>query len=152
MRARFEQSNNTGVLELSCGRGLGLEAQAVVGVGQLAAEDHLQGDDAAQAHMPRLVNNAHAAAADLLQEFVFIQAIERQVRRARQRAGLLAQFAGQMRVQVRPVGARTRGAATLVDGRVFCRFFRTRARAGVVGGRVAHARASLCTSASMYSV
>jgi hypothetical protein len=36
----------------------------------LSGEDHLEGDDAIETDLPRVVNNAHAAAGDLFKEFV----------------------------------------------------------------------------------
>ena len=38
--------------------------------GELAGEDHLEGDDAVEADLPGLVDDAHAAAGDLLQQLV----------------------------------------------------------------------------------
>jgi hypothetical protein len=50
--------------------GLGLDPEpfAMLGVGVLAVEDHLQGDDPVQLAVPRLVDDPHAAATQLGQE------------------------------------------------------------------------------------
>jgi len=46
------------------------EALELLGIGVLAAEDHLERDQAIQSQVPGPVDDAHAAAADLGQEFV----------------------------------------------------------------------------------
>jgi hypothetical protein len=57
---------------LQCGDGFGLdlEADALVFAGVLPIEQHLQGDEPLGLELPRLVDNAHAAAAQLLQDLV----------------------------------------------------------------------------------
>ena len=60
------------------------EAGHVARRGQLALQDHLEGDDAVEADLPGLVDDAHAAAGDLLQQFVVAEVAD-----ARQFAGQL---------------------------------------------------------------
>ena len=59
---------------------LGAEALHVGRRRQLAGQDHLEGDDAVQAHLPRLVDDAHAAAGDLLQQLVVAEVAHRRPR------------------------------------------------------------------------
>ncbi len=58
------------MVELRSGLGLGVETLDVLLGGQLTREDHLEGHDAIEADLPGLVDHAHPAAPDLLQEFV----------------------------------------------------------------------------------
>ena len=58
------------VVELGGGLGLGLEAPQVGRGGELAGENHFQGDDPVERRLPRLVDDAHAAAGDLFQQLV----------------------------------------------------------------------------------
>ena len=43
--------------------------------GELAGQDHLQGDDAVEADLPGPVDDAHAAAGDLLQQLVVAEVV-----------------------------------------------------------------------------
>ena len=58
------------VVEVGRGLGLGVEALDVGVVGELAGQDHLQGDGAVEAHLPGLEDDAHAAAGDLADDLV----------------------------------------------------------------------------------
>ena len=58
------------VLQAGDGLGLGPEAGQLLGAGVVAGQDHLQGDDAVERELPGLVDDAHAAAAQLAQDFV----------------------------------------------------------------------------------
>ena len=60
------------VLQAGDGLRLGVEACQVVGAGVTAAEDHLQGDEAVEA-LPRLVDDAHAAATQFAEEDVTVR-------------------------------------------------------------------------------
>ena len=62
--------DDVGVAELGDGLGLDPEAGEVVGAGLAAAPDHLDGDQAVQAHLPGLVDDAHPPSTELLQELV----------------------------------------------------------------------------------
>ena len=53
--------------------------------GQPAGQDHLQGDDAVEPALPGPVDDAHAAAADLLEQFVIAEQCEPAVRDGRAR-------------------------------------------------------------------
>ena len=53
--------------------GLGAEAIHFLGAGPRAGEDHLQGDDAIEAFLPRLVDHTHAAAADCFEQLVIAE-------------------------------------------------------------------------------
>ena len=50
--------------------GLGLDAEAFQFLRPAAADEHLHGHDAVQGQLPRAVDDAHAAAAEFLQDFV----------------------------------------------------------------------------------
>ena len=54
-----------GCCELGDGLGLDAEARALVRAGVAAGEDHLEGDEAVELRLPGLVDDAHAAAAQL---------------------------------------------------------------------------------------
>ena len=62
--------HDAGMIEV--GRGLGFEMKPPhVGLaGKLAGQNHLEGDRPVEAHLPRLVNDPHAAAGDLLEQFI----------------------------------------------------------------------------------
>ena len=62
--------DDVGVLELGDGLGLGQEAGGGDGVGVGAGQDHLQGAGAVQADLPGLVDDPHAAAAQLALDLV----------------------------------------------------------------------------------
>ncbi len=62
--------DDVGVVQAGDGLGLGLEAGQVVGAGVFARQDHLERDDAVEAALPGLVDDAHAAAADLAEQLV----------------------------------------------------------------------------------
>jgi hypothetical protein len=68
--ADLVDGDDVGVLEAGGGPGFLLEAAHVGFVGELPAQDHLQGDDAVEADLPRLEHHPHAAAGDLLQQLV----------------------------------------------------------------------------------
>ena len=68
--ADFVNGHDVGMIEIGRRLGLALKALHVVGRGELTGEDHLQGHDAVEAHLPGLVDDAHAAAGDLLQQLV----------------------------------------------------------------------------------
>ncbi len=139
VRAGLVQGDDAGVLQLGGGGGLGVEAVAVVGVGESAAEDHLQGDGAVEADVAGLEDDAHAAAADLLDEFVVGEAVEGEAADVRDGPGLGAELAGAERVGGRAVGGRTLGGPSFVDGGLVGR--PVWPRNAVVGTGVAH---SLC--------
>ena len=58
--------DDVGMAEPGDGLGLDPEAGEVVGAGLAAAADHLEGDQAVQARLPGLVDDPHAAFAELL--------------------------------------------------------------------------------------
>ena len=68
--ADLVDGDDVGVLQ--GGRGLRLQAETlhVLGSGELAGQDHLDGHDAVKRHLPRLVHDAHAAAAQLAQDLI----------------------------------------------------------------------------------
>jgi hypothetical protein len=68
--ADLVEGHDVGMVETGGDLGLGLEALDVGGGSELAGQDHLEGDETVEAHLPRLVDNAHAAAGDLLQQLV----------------------------------------------------------------------------------
>ena len=66
-----------GMFEASGGAGLGLEPRQFLRSGELAAQDHLEGDGALKAALPRLVDDAHAAAAQLIEQVVVAEGSRR---------------------------------------------------------------------------
>jgi hypothetical protein len=62
--------HDVGVLKAGDGLGLGAEAGQFVGAGVGAGQDHLEGDQAVQAEVPGLVDDAHAAPAQFPEELV----------------------------------------------------------------------------------
>jgi hypothetical protein len=68
--ADLEDLHDVGVLQTRHRLGLGVEASALVLVGVVGAEHHLEGDDAVGLDLPGLVDDAHAAAAQLPQHLV----------------------------------------------------------------------------------
>ena len=68
--ADFVDGHDVGVIEASRGLRLGVESIHVGRRSQAVGEDHFEGDQAVQAQLPRLVDDAHAAAGDLLQQLV----------------------------------------------------------------------------------
>ena len=62
--------DDVGVLQAGDGLRLGAEAVALVAPGMAAGQDHLESDEAVESELPRLVDDAHAAAADLLHDLV----------------------------------------------------------------------------------
>ena len=62
--------HDAGVVEVAGGLGLGVEPLDVGLAGELPGQDHLQGHEAVEAHLPGLVDDAHAAAGDLAEDLV----------------------------------------------------------------------------------
>ncbi len=62
--------DDVGVPESGDGLGLGAEAAQLLRAGEIRGRDHLQGDEALQARLPRLVHHPHAAATQQAQDFV----------------------------------------------------------------------------------
>ncbi len=65
-----ENLNDVGMLKAGDGLGLGSEAGTVFLVGELAAQEHLQRHDTLELRVPRPIDNAHAAAAQLAQDLI----------------------------------------------------------------------------------
>jgi hypothetical protein len=75
VNADFMDGRDMGVVvEAGVGANLFAEAGEVFGRGEVAAEDHLEGDEAIEAALSRLVNDTHAAAADFFEQFVVADA------------------------------------------------------------------------------
>src|SRR5262245_45649154 len=129
-----------------CGRGgLGLEALAVVVVGELAAEDHFQGDDAIEANMPRLENDAHPAAANLAQQFVVVQAAGRNGEGGCGRLRFGPKFPGELRIEGwlwRSLRERTLFGSAVGDGLLIVRLAGLGREPGSFRNRIAHRCAS----------
>jgi hypothetical protein len=68
--------NRHNVRMVQVGRHLGLAAKAChfARGGQLTGQDHLQSDDAVEALLPRPIDDAHAAAGDLVEQLVVADA------------------------------------------------------------------------------
>jgi len=88
-----EDLDDVRVGELGGGLGLGAQAGALAGVGVVAGQDHLDRDDPARVDLAGLVDDPHAAPADLLQDVIAADAPAgarrgRLPRRGRLRQGL----------------------------------------------------------------
>ncbi len=70
MVADPENLYDLGVLEACDGLGLGVEASRGLGAGQVAGQDHLEGDQSAEPFGPRLVHDSHPASPEFLQDFI----------------------------------------------------------------------------------
>ena len=62
------------MVEAGGGLGLGAETADVGVVGELTGQDHLEGDHAIEAELPRLEHDAHATASDLAKDLVVAEA------------------------------------------------------------------------------
>ncbi len=94
MLADLVDGHDVRVVEVGGVFGLGAEAAQLVGAGQGAVADHLEGHQAAQRQLPRPVDDAHAAARDFPQHLVIAEAPPR-----RRGAGLAGGAAPQRRHQ-----------------------------------------------------
>ena len=70
MLADLVDLHDVRVLQLGHRLRLGAEAGQLLRAGVVARQDHLQGDDPVQLHLPGLVDHAHAAAAQLAEDLV----------------------------------------------------------------------------------
>jgi hypothetical protein len=70
VRAEVEHLDDAGVVDRCNRLRLGQEAHPLLGVRVLACKDHFQGDDAVEALLPGLVDDAPAAPAQFLQDLV----------------------------------------------------------------------------------
>ena len=70
MRADFIQRHQVGMVEMRRCFRLGEEAAHVGLAGKLAGEDHFERDDAIDAKLLRLVDNAHAPGAEYLENLI----------------------------------------------------------------------------------
>ena len=75
MLADLVDRHDVGVVHLGGGLGLDPEPLHVGRGGELAGADHLQGDDPLEAGLPGLVDDAHAAVGDLLEQLVIADAL-----------------------------------------------------------------------------
>jgi hypothetical protein len=62
--------DNVGVVQTGDGLRLGEEPTGLLRPGVVACQDHLQGDEAVEPNLTGLVNDAHAAAAQLAKELI----------------------------------------------------------------------------------
>ena len=65
------------MVEAGSGFGLQTEPGNVQWSSEFPFEDHLEGDDAVEADLPRSIHNPHAAAGDFLQQLVIAEIAER---------------------------------------------------------------------------
>jgi hypothetical protein len=70
----FINGDDARVIQVGGGLGFGVEPLDVLPASELAGEDHLQGDEAVQPHLPGLVHHAHAATGNFLEELVVPEA------------------------------------------------------------------------------
>ena len=66
----FVNRHDARMLQIGSCFGFGAEALDVVLAGQRPLEDHLHRDDAVQADLPGLIDDAHAASGDLVEQLV----------------------------------------------------------------------------------
>jgi hypothetical protein len=66
----LEDGDDFGMVEGSRRRGLGREPFDIVGRSELSGEDHLEGDNAIGLDLPRVVNDPHSIARDLLEQLI----------------------------------------------------------------------------------
>ena len=75
--ADFIDGDDVGMIEMRDRLGFDTKPAESVGVGGLVEQDHLEGDFAIQANLPRQVDDPHAAAGNLAKDFVIIDSFER---------------------------------------------------------------------------
>src|SRR5262245_61427233 len=73
--ADLVNGDDVGVVETGRRLGLGAEALHLGWRGQLAGEDHLEGDFPFEADLPGPIHDAHAASRDLLQQLVVAEVL-----------------------------------------------------------------------------
>ena len=73
--------NDPWVIETGCRLRFDEETLDILLAGRLSGTDHLDRDDAVQANLSRLVDDSHATAGDLLDEFVLAEASMHSTRR-----------------------------------------------------------------------
>ena len=73
MLADFVDRHDVRMVEVGGRLGLGMEPLDGALGSQLTGQNHLQGHQAMEAHLPRLIDHAHAAAGDLLQQLVIAE-------------------------------------------------------------------------------
>src|SRR5207237_2812824 len=113
--ADLVDADDVGVVEP--GRRLGLDAEPGPRLrpGQGAVADQLERDRPPRSDLPGLVDDAHPAAADLLQDLVARDA--RPVRRLLARRPVAGDLGLAHRASSSPAGAGTRGSGAMSDGR-----------------------------------
>jgi hypothetical protein len=92
MLADLVNRHDVRVVEVGGGFRLGVEALHVTRRRQLLGEDHLEGDDPVEALLSCLVDDAHAAAGDLLQQLVIAEVPDPRPRRRRGFGGQRRRF------------------------------------------------------------
>ena len=88
------------MIQVRGGLGLGAKPLHVAAGGEVAGEDHLERHRAVERHLPRLVDDPHAAPGDLLQQFVVAEVADHRRRSAAVRLGL----AGLLQAAIQPQG------------------------------------------------
>src|ERR1051325_785313 len=102
MDANFVDGHDIRMIQMRRSLGFGVKTLDVGGARKLARENHLEGDDAVEADLPRLEDDAHAAACDLRENLVIAESSpgERHGNRRRRRrlrridSDRMARFAG----------------------------------------------------------
>jgi hypothetical protein len=69
------------MLQTSSGLGLGAETLDILLAGQLACQDHLDGDNPIQAKLPRFVHDTHPAPGNFFKQFVIAKVTQPRSRR-----------------------------------------------------------------------
>ncbi len=118
VRADLVDGHDVRVVEVGGGLGLGAEALHFRLGSETAGKDHLEGDDAVEADLPRLEDDAHAAAGDLFQQLVIAEVAHRPERGGRCQAAdavVVGEESRQLRGQVGVLGQQ-RGAIRRLTG------------------------------------
>ena len=74
MQADFMNGDDIRVLQAAGGRSFDAETAHLLGAGQRAKGNHFHGDDAVEAHLPRAIDNPHAATGDFVEQLVIAKA------------------------------------------------------------------------------
>jgi hypothetical protein len=73
--ADFVNGNNVRMIKPGRRFSFGVKALPQCGCGQLSGENHFECDGPIEAHLPRAIHNAHAAACDFFDQFIVSEVI-----------------------------------------------------------------------------
>jgi hypothetical protein len=81
MLADLVDGDDVRMIEVGRRLGLSVEALDFRFAGELAGQDHLEGDDSIEADLPGAIDDAHAAAGDLLEQLIVAEVADLGARR-----------------------------------------------------------------------